>query len=86
MISGIPNLLNIIHEGYLRVLQYIATFLTNYFGLTQTQAEELSPIVLLFLAITITYLTSHMFTAFRKYVQAAIVLFAVIILIAIVVR
>ncbi|WP_238699087.1 hypothetical protein [Saccharolobus sp. E5-1-F] len=75
-----------IYKAYNEILQYITTFLAKYLGLTQMQAEELSPIILIFLAVLLTYLTSHMFTAFRKYVSAVIVLFAVVILVAVVMK
>jgi hypothetical protein len=55
-------------------------------GLNATQASELSPIVLIFLAVLLTYVTSHTFTAFRKYVQVAVILFAVIVLLAVVTK
>nr|CAA09119.1 hypothetical protein [Sulfolobus sp. NOB8H2] len=79
------NIINILYRAYNIILIHISNFL-QILGLNNQEAAELSPIVLLFLAITITYLTSHMFTAFKKYVQGFIVLFAVIILIAVVVK
>ncbi|WP_230955796.1 hypothetical protein [Sulfolobus acidocaldarius] len=77
------NIIDVLYRAYTIILIHISNFLQTL-GLNNQEAVELSPIVLLFLAITITYLTSHMFTAFKKYVQFFIVLFAVIILIAVI--
>nr|CAG38150.1 hypothetical protein [Sulfolobus islandicus] len=85
MISLNFNIINILYRAYNVILIHISNFLQTL-GLNNQEAMELSPIVLLFLTVTTTYLTSHMFTAFKKYVQGFIVLFAVIILIAVVVK
>ncbi|AGJ61873.1 Hypothetical Protein SiL_0399 [Sulfolobus islandicus LAL14/1] len=79
------NIINILYRAYNVILMHIVNFLQTL-GLNNQEAMELSPIVLLFLTIVITYLTSHMFTAFKKYVQGFIILFAVIILVAVVVK
>jgi glucan phosphoethanolaminetransferase (alkaline phosphatase superfamily) len=77
------NIIDVLYRAYNIILMYISNFLQTL-GSNNQEAVELSPIVLLFLAISVTYLTSHMFTAFKKYVQDFIVLFAVIILIAVI--
>jgi glucan phosphoethanolaminetransferase (alkaline phosphatase superfamily) len=77
------NIIDALYRAYTIIIIHISNFLKSL-GLNNQEAVELSPIVLLFLAISVTYLTSHMFTAFKKYVQIFIVLFAVIILIAVV--
>lgn len=79
------NIISILYNAYNVILTHIANFLQTL-GLNSQEAVELSPIVLLFVTVTVTYLTSHMFTAFKKYVQLSIVLFAVVILIAVVVK
>jgi hypothetical protein len=79
------DLANWLYTAYQLALERIGEAL-QAIGLSVTQANELSPIVLIFLAVLLTYLTSHMFTAFRKYVQVAIILFAVIVLLAVVVK
>lgn len=79
------NIINLLYSGYNIILSHITNFLISL-GLTNQEAVELSPIVLLFLTILSTYLTSHLFTAFKKYVQGFIVLFAVMILIAVIVK
>nr|ABE99663.1 hypothetical protein [Sulfolobus islandicus] len=85
MISLNFNIINILYSAYNAILMHISVFLQSL-GLNSQEAMELSPIVFLFLTIVITYLTSHMFTAFKKYVQGFIVLFAVIILVAVIVK
>jgi glucan phosphoethanolaminetransferase (alkaline phosphatase superfamily) len=77
------NIIDTLYRAYTIILMHISDFLQTL-GLNNQEAVELSPIVLLFLAVLVTYLTSHMFTAFKKYVQFFIVLFAVIILIAVI--
>nr|CAG38234.1 hypothetical protein [Sulfolobus islandicus] len=79
------NIINILYNTYNVILTHIANFLQSL-GLSSQEAVELSPIVLLFLTVMITYLTSHTFTAFKKYVQGFIILFAIVILIAVVVK
>ncbi|WP_062420423.1 hypothetical protein [Sulfolobus acidocaldarius] len=77
------NIIDALYRAYNIILIHISIFLQTL-GLNNQEAVELSPIVLLFLAVFATYLTSHMFTAFKKYVQFFIVLFAVIIIIAVI--
>jgi glucan phosphoethanolaminetransferase (alkaline phosphatase superfamily) len=77
------NIIDALYRAYTIILIHISNFLQTL-GLNSQEAVELSPIVLLFLAVFATYLTSHMFTAFKKYVQFFIVLFAVIIIIAVI--
>ena len=77
------NIIDTLYRAYTIILIHISNFLQTL-GLNNQEAVELSPIVLLFLAVFATYLTSHMFTAFKKYVQFFIVLFAVIIIIAVI--
>lgn len=79
------NIINLLYSAYNTILAHIMGFLMSL-GLTSQEALELSPIVLLFITITVTYLTSHLFTAFKKYVQGFIVLFAVMILIAVITK
>lgn len=79
------SLINILYETYAKILMYISSFLQGL-GLSANDATKLSPIVLLYLAILLTYLTSHMFTAFKKYVQGFIILFAIIILASVLVK
>jgi hypothetical protein len=79
------SLINILYEAYAKILIYISGFLQGL-GLSANDATKLSPIVLLYLAILLTYLTSHMFTAFKKYVQGFIILFAIIILASVLVK
>jgi hypothetical protein len=79
------SLINILYEAYAKILMYISSFLQGL-GLSTNDATKLSPIVLLYLAILLTYLTSHMFTAFKKYVQGFIILFAIIILASVLVK
>jgi len=79
------SLINILYEAYTKILMYISSFLQGL-GLSDNNATKLSPIVLLYLAILLTYLTSHMFTAFKKYVQGFIILFAIIILASVLVK
>jgi hypothetical protein len=79
------NLADWLYMAYQLALERIGEALQAV-GLDDTQASELSPIVLIFLAVLLTYLTSHTFTAFRKYVQVAVILFAVIVLLAVIVK
>jgi glucan phosphoethanolaminetransferase (alkaline phosphatase superfamily) len=79
------NIINMLHDAYTTVLMYISSFLQEL-GLSAHDATELSPIVLLFLTIFVTYLMSYTFTAFKKYVQGFIILFAIIILVAVLVK
>jgi hypothetical protein len=79
------SLINILYDAYAKILMYISSFLQGL-GLSTNDATMLSPIVLLYLVILLTYLTSHMFTAFKKYVQGFIILFAIIILASVLVK
>lgn len=78
-------IINLLYNVYDVILTHITNLLMTL-GLTSQEAVEVSPIMLLFLTVLSTYLTSHLFTTFRKYVQGFIVLFAVIILITVVVK
>jgi len=79
------DLANWLYTTYQLALERIGEAL-QAIGLDATQANELSPIILIFLAVLLTYLTSHMFTAFKKYVQVAVILFAIVVLLAVVVK
>jgi glucan phosphoethanolaminetransferase (alkaline phosphatase superfamily) len=79
------DLIDFLYRAYTIILTYISNFLQSL-GLNDHKAIELSPIVLLFLAILTTYLSSHMFTAFKKYVLGFIILFAIIILASVIVK
>jgi hypothetical protein len=79
------SLINILYDAYAKILMYISSFLQGL-GLSTNDATKLSPIVLLYLVILLTYLTSHMFTAFKKYVQGFIILFTIIILASVLVK
>lgn len=79
------DLVSWLYTAYQLALERIGEALQAV-GLDQTQASELSPVVLIFLAVLLTYLTSHTFTAFKKYVQVMVILFAVIVLLAVVVK
>jgi len=79
------DLANWLYTTYQLALERIGEAL-QAIGLDATQANELSPIILIFLAVLLTYLTSHTFTAFKKYVQVAVILFAIVVLLAVVVK
>jgi hypothetical protein len=79
------NLAGWLYTAYKLTLERIGEALQAV-GLSATQANELSPIVLIFLAVLLTYLSSHVFTAFRKYVQVVIILFAITVLLAVVLK